>query len=392
MRAPKSCILGRRYAGRMAEPFKNLINRDGVAAMRRHLARAWPSFDGRRFEALALDGLESLELKARAAHICDALEATLPADFDTACGVLEASLRPVRGDEPLGELRAGDAGLAGWPVWPMAEFVARRGLGSPERALRGLHAMTQRFTGEWAVRPFIVAHPALAFATLAAWTRDPSPHVRRLASEGSRPRLPWGLQLKSLIADPSPTLPLLEALLDDPSEYVRRSVANHLNDIAKDHPALVVGWVEHHLPGASPERRALLKHASRTLIKKGNAAMLKAWGLGRRFAGTTTLKLAPRRVRVGESLALALTLHSGAKRAQTLVVDYAVHHVKANGERTPKVFKGWTLTLAAGETRTLEKRHSMREVTTRRYHAGRHALDLRINGEIVAEAEFDLKL
>ncbi len=363
MRALKSCIFGRRYAGRMAEPFKNLINRDGVAAMRRHLARAWPSFDGRRFEALALDGLESLELKARAAHICDALEATLPSDFDTACGVLEASLRPVRGDEPLGELRAGDAGLAGWPVWPMAEFVARRGLGSPERSLRGLHAMTQRFTG-----------------------------VRRLASEGSRPRLPWGLQLKSLIADPSPTLPLLEALLDDPSEYVRRSVANHLNDIAKDHPALVVGWVEHHLPGASPERRALLKHASRTLIKKGDAAMLKAWGLGRRFAGTSTLKLAPRRVRVGESLALALTLHSGAKRAQTLVVDYAVHHVKANGERTPKVFKGWTLTLAAGETRTLEKRHSMREVTTRRYHAGRHALDLRINGEIVAEAEFDLKL
>ncbi len=376
----------------MAEPFKNLINREGVAALRRHLARAWPGFDGTRFEALALDGLESRELKARAAHLCDALEATLPADFDVACAVLEASLRPVRGDEPLGELRADDAGLAGWPVWPLTEFVARRGLASPDRALRCLHALTQRFTGEWAVRPFLVAHPALAFATLADWAGDPSPHVRRLASEGSRPRLPWGMQLKALIADPSPTLPLLEALLDDPSEYVRRSVANHLNDIAKDHPSLVVRWIERHLPGASSERRALLKHASRTLIKQGNAAMLKAWGLGKRFAGTATLTLAPRRVRVGESLAIDLTLHATAKRAQTLVIDYAVHHVKANGERTPKVFKGWTLTLAAGETRTLAKRHSMREVTTRRYHAGRHALDLRINGQVVAEAEFDLKL
>ncbi len=376
----------------MAEPFKNLINREGVAALRRHLVRAWPGFDGARFEALALDGLEALELKARAAHLCDALEATLPADFDAACAVFEASLLPVRGDEPLGELRAGDAGLAGWPVWPMTEFVARRGLASPERALRCLLALTQRFTGEWAVRPFLVAHPALAFATLADWARDASPHVRRLASEGSRPRLPWGMQLKTLIADPSPTLPILEALLDDPSEYVRRSVANHLNDIAKDHPARVVRWVERHLPGASAERRALLKHASRTLIKQGDPAMLKAWGLGKRFAGTATLKLTPRRVRVGESLAIALTLHAKAKRAQTLVIDYAVHHVKANGERTPKVFKGWTITLAAGEARTLEKRHSMREVTTRRYHAGRHALDLRINGQVVAEAEFDLKL
>ncbi len=376
----------------MAEPFKNLINREGVAALRQHLVRAWPAFDGARFEALALDGLDTLELKARAAHLCDALEATLPADFDAACAVLEASLRPVRGDEPLGELRAGDAGLAGWPVWPMAEFVARRGLASPERALRGLHALTQRFTGEWAVRPFIVAHPALAFATLADWARDASPHVRRLASEGSRPRLPWGMQLKALIADPTPTLPILEALLDDPSEYVRRSVANHLNDIAKDHPARVVHWVERHLPGASAERRALLKHASRTLIKQGDPAMLKAWGLGQRFAGTATLTLTPRRVRVGESLVIALTLHAKAKRAQTLVIDYAVHHVKANGERTPKVFKGWSLTLAGGASRTLEKRHSMREVTTRRYHAGRHALDLRINGQVVAEAEFDLKL
>src|SRR5690606_37257126 len=127
---------------------------------------------------------------------------------------------------------------------------------------------------------------------------DASPHVRRLASEGSRPRLPWGLQLKRLIADPSPTLPLLEALLDDPSEYVRRSVANHLNDIAKDHPALVVEWVVRHLPGVSAERRALLKHASRTLIKKGDARMLKAWGLGRRYAGTTALSITPKKLRV----------------------------------------------------------------------------------------------
>lgn len=375
----------------MAEAFKNLINRDGVAAIRRHLARAWPGFEGARFESLAVDGLEALELKARAQHLCAALEATLPADFDAAARIIEASLAPMRGDEELAVLRPGATGLAGWMVWPLTEFVARRGLGHPARALRVLHALTQRFTAEWAVRPFIVEHPALAFATLARWAHDPSPHVRRLVSEGSRPRLPWGMQLKALIADPAPTLPLLEALQDDPSEYARRSVANHLNDIAKDHPALVVDWVERHLSGATPERRALLKHASRTLIKQGDARMLKAWGLGRRYVGTAVLTVTPKRLRVGDSLAMSLTLRSTAKRAQPLVIDYAVHHVKANGERRPKVFKGWTIELAAGESRTLVKRHSMREVTTRRYHAGRHALDLRINGDVVAEAEFDLR-
>ena len=376
----------------MAEPFKNLINRATVGWLRRHLQRAWPGFDGERFEALALPGLEALELKARAQHLCSALEALLPADFEAAAAVIEASLAPVRGDEELAALRPGEAGLAGWTVWPLAEFVARRGLGTPERALQVLHALTQRFTAEWAIRPFIVEQPALAFATLERWARDPSPHVRRLVSEGSRPRLPWGVQLKSLIVDPSPGLPLLEALQDDSSDYVRRSVANHLNDIAKDHPALVVDWIARHLPGASPERRALLKHASRTLIKRGDARVLALWGLGQRFTGEATLSLAPRRVAVGESVELTLALHAGAKRAQRLAIDYAVHHVKANGAARPKVFKGWVIELAAGESRTLVKRHSMREVTTRRYHAGRHEVDVRINGRVVAAATFELRL
>ncbi len=376
----------------MAEAFKNLINAELVRLMRRHLQHAWAGFDGARFEALGLEGLASLELKARAQHLCAALEATLPADFEAAAAVIEASLAPMRGDEALPALRAGDAGLAGWAVWPLAEFVARRGLATPERALQVLHAITQRFTAEWALRPFIVEHPALAFETLQRWTRDASPHVRRLVSEGSRPRLPWGLQLKGLIADPSPTLPLLAALQDDSSDYVRRSVANHLNDIAKDPPALVAEWIETHLPDAPPERRALLRHASRTLIKRGDARVLKAWGLGRRFAGEATLAVSPKRVQLGGAVELRLTLQSTARRAQKLAIDYAVHHVKADGRTSAKVFKGWVLELAPGETRELLKRHSMRPVTTRRYHAGRHAVDLRINGELRAEAGFDLKL
>jgi 3-methyladenine DNA glycosylase AlkC len=376
----------------MAEAFKNLINADTVRSAATHLRRAWPAFDVARFEGLALDGLDALEFKARAMHLCAALEATLPEDFARAADLIEAALAPPGEGEDLSLLRSGPDGLAGWVVWPLGEYVVRRGQSSPQRALQALHALTQRHTAEWAIRPFIESHPDLALATLASWTTDPSAHVRRLASEGSRPRLPWGLQLKRLIRDPSPTLPLLRTLQDDPSEYVRRSVANHLNDIAKDHPQLIVQWLHEHLPGATPERRALLKHASRTLIKQGHPQVLQAWGLGKPLRGEARLSLAPKRLAVGESLTLTVQLRSTAARAQTLLIDYAVHHVKASGERTPKVFKGWSLTLGAHESLTLHKRHSMRAVTTRRYYPGRHELDLRINGQVSARAFFDLSL
>lgn len=375
----------------MAEPFKLLLDADVVRRAGRHLQRTWPAFDRRRFERLALDGLDALELKARAMHIADALEATLPPRFADAAAVIEAALGaplPVDG-EPA---RDRDDGLAGWIVWPLGEFVARRGLDDAPRALQCLHALTQRSSAEWAIRPFIERDPATAFATLRRWTRDPSAHVRRLASEGSRPRLPWGQQLKSLIADPSPTLPLLAALQDDASATVRRSVANHLNDIAKDHPAVVVAWLREHLPGAPPARIKLLRHASRTLVKHGHPEVLALWGAGQPLRGQVALRVSPPAIRLGDAITLEVRLQSTARRAQPLLIDYALHHVKADGAPRPKVFKGWKLELAAGEQRTLRKRHALRPVTVRRYHAGRHVVDLRVNGRTVASAAFDLRL
>ncbi len=375
------------------EPFKNLLNAELVRASGVALARAWPAFDRKQYEHAALNGLDALEMKARAMQIARALEAALPPDFDAACSVIEAALAPpITIDGVASHRDVAAHGLAGWIVWPLGEFVARRGVGHPARALRALHALTQRLTAEWAIRPLIVAHPELAFRTLLAWTHDPSVHVRRLASEGSRPRLPWGLQLKSLIADPSPTLPILAALQDDPSDYVRRSVANHLNDIAKDHPQLVIDWVQRHLPSASAERRALLSHASRTLIKQGHAGMLTLWGAGSAFEGRCTLTVAPKSIHVGDSVQLEVSLQSTSSATQALLIDYRVHHVKANGSTSAKVFKGWKLTLAGGESRTLAKQHSFKPVTTRRYHGGPHALEVSINGSVAAAASVKLSL
>jgi 3-methyladenine DNA glycosylase AlkC len=372
------------------EPFKNLLNPALVKAAARDLQGAWPAFDKAAFVRRANRGLEALELKARAMQIADALEATLPQRFDEACAAIEAALAPAH--EPNEESAQEESGLRGWIVWPLGEFVARRGVSEPERALLALHALTQRFSAEFAIRPLIQAHPALVFAHLQRWTSDASAHVRRLASEGSRPRLPWGMRLHALVADPSPALPLLRALQDDSSDYVRRSVANHLNDIAKDHPDLVAAWVREHLPGASRERRALLKHASRTLIKAGHGETMALWGAAAPLIGRAKLTLSPKRIAVGDSVALRLTVRSASAQPQALLVDYAVHHVKAQGGSSAKVFKGWILTLAPGESRTLEKSHSVRAITTRRYHAGQHIVDVRINGQVVTDAAFSLAL
>ncbi|KFL36021.1 DNA alkylation repair protein [Arenimonas donghaensis] len=374
----------------MPEPFKNLINAALVRACGNHLHRHWHDFDRRGFEARALAGLDALEMKARAMQIADALEASLPDDFDRAAGIIEAALAPPARSDEL-DFKTTDAGLAGWIGWPLGEFIARRGQAEPQRALRALRELTQRFTSEFAVRPFLVHHFALTLAHFVRWQHDPSPHVRRWVSEGSRPRLPWGLQIRSLIEDPSPTLPLLRSLQDDPSPYVRRSVANHLNDIAKDHPGVVADWLEQHLPGADAGRKALLRHASRTLVKRGDRRVLKAWGLGSRFRGEARLAASPGRVAVGDALTLVATLVSSARSPQALAVDYVVHHVKANGGSSPKVFKGWSLTLAPGETRRLEKSHSLRPITTRRYYPGVHRIELQVNGSVVAEAAFTLR-
>jgi 3-methyladenine DNA glycosylase AlkC len=376
----------------MPEAFKNIFNNTLIANSANHLRRVWTAFDHKQFVHLASRGLDDLEMKARAMQIASALQATLPADFDRATGILEAALAPAFEDEDLGAMHTTTAGLAGWIIWSTGEFVVRQGIHAPERALASLREMTQRFSTEYAIRPFIAEHPALCMKTLLRWTRDRNLHVRRLVSEGSRPRLPWGLQLKALVADPSAALPLLRTLQDDPSAYVRRSVANHLNDIAKDHPGLVANWLDEHLPGAPATRIALLRHASRTLVKDGDARVLNAWGVGTAFKGKATLTLDRKRVKVGDDMGLHVQLQSTAKTAQKLVLDYAVHHVKANGDTSAKVFKGWKLNLGVGESVSLDKRHSLKEITTRRYHAGVHRVELLVNGKCVAERAFQLQL
>lgn len=382
----------------MAEAFKNLIGPATVQAVSHHLRRVHRRFDKAGFEAQALDGLEALEFKARAQHLAQALMAHLPEDFDSCAGLLEASLKHVPTlrfehdpDDELGTLQTDDSGVAGWALWAYGEVIVQRGLPHPERALQALHAITQRFTAEFAIRPFIQSHPQVAFPTLQRWASEPNAHVRRLVSEGSRPRLPWGLRLQDLVRDPSPTLPLLHQLQDDPAEYVRRSVANHLNDIGKDHPELLVNWVSQHRDDAHPTRSRLLRHASRHLIKQGHAPMLHCWGVGARFEGEVSLSVPRRTVRIGEVLPLTVTLTATGSASQALEADVRVHHRKADGQLRPKVFKGKRLTLAPGDQVSWTQSLSFRPVSTRTLYPGKQGVDVSINGQPHGWIELTLK-
>lgn len=339
------------------------------------LAALHPRFDAARFLGHALDGLDQLELMARLHRTAEAFHAALPLSFADQLAVLRA--------------HAPQIGHNFVAIWCCAH-VARHGLGHPGLALPALRELTRHGSAEFAIRPFLVRDLAGTLAAMREWAADPADeHARRLASEGCRPRLPWGERLQALVADPRPALPILETLRADPSPYVRKSVANHLNDIAKDHPELALDVVS-----AWDRRDAraawIARHALRTLIKRGHPRALALLGAGASPRVRATLAVSPRRLRLGGAVVFSAKIHSASARPQSLIVDYVVHYARASGRASAKVFKWAAIELAPREAITLTKRQTIRDFTTRRHHAGRHGVELQINGRRLAETAFTL--
>jgi 3-methyladenine DNA glycosylase AlkC len=349
-----------------------------IAAM---LRTAWPAFPESRFVAEATEGLDAHELMERARHLMRALHRALPTDFERAADILSRSLGP--------ELeRSENLGLTVFLYLPHTMYVAEHGLDHFETSMRLLHELTRRFTAEFAIRPFLERYPRETLARLHQWAREPNVHVRRLVSEGTRPRLPWASRLRAFQEDPRPVLELLELLKDDPELYVRRSVANNLNDIGKDHPDLLVETCERWSEGASPERQWVIRHALRSAVKRGDARALAVLG----FRGASALEVSasfqPKRLRLGESVRVSLTVSNRSGKRQRAVVDLAVHLVKANGSARPKVFKGGQVDLPPGASETLEKTISFAEMTTRRHYTGEHRVEALVNGRCVELGSF----
>jgi 3-methyladenine DNA glycosylase AlkC len=253
--------------------------------------------------------------------------------------------------------------------------------------------LTKRASCEFAIRPFLLAHWDVAYARLVEFTANDDEAVRRLPSEGTRPRLPWGMRVPRLIEDPGPGLALISRLRNDHSETVRRSVANHLNDIAKDHPDLVVATVRDWAAAEPPVERRMLAHALRTLVKAGNSGALEVLGFTPEASlDVVGFSVTPDVVTMGDRITLEAKLLSTAAADQHIVVDFVIHHVNASGGTSPKVFKWTTLTIAPGEAVTLQKRRMIQQASTRTYRAGTHRVELQVAGTVMAETAFEVEV
>jgi 3-methyladenine DNA glycosylase AlkC len=282
--------------------------------------------------------------------------------------------------------------MDGFLFLPHTEFVAAYGLDHFEDAMRAQHALTQRFSAEFSIRPFLERHPQATLQRLAEWAEDPNEHVRRLVSEGTRPRLPWGMRLRAFQHDPRPTLALLEKLKDDPSLYVRRSVANHLNDIGKDHPDLLNETAARWMQDAGEARAWIVRHALRSSIKRGDPKALALLGYGAAAKiRLDNIRIRPKRAVIGDKVVVAFDIVSTARRRQPLLIDFRVHYVKANGKTSPKVFKGRKIDLAPGDTCPCTHTIALIQRTTRTHYPGTHRIDALVNGAAHPLGAFELR-
>jgi len=365
---------------------KDGLGEEAVERIVQAFVSTMDQFPADQFRADALNGLDGLELKERVGHLIEVLHQYLPKEFEITAELL-TSMKPVwdRGDK--------DDPLRGFAAWPIIDYIGVHGLNHPELSLKALKHLTSLFSAEFAIRPFLISHMEVALSYLREWCGDADEHVRRLASEGTRPRLPWGQQLPQFIADPAPVIRLLEKLKDDESEYVIRSVANNLNDISKDHPELVIQTCRNWLDPSDRNRSKLIRHATRTLVKSGHPEVFALLGYTQSpKLSVQKLKLERHCVRLGESANISALIRSTASEIQNFVVDYAVYHMKANGQSSAKVFKLKTVTINPGETVELKRSHPFRKITTRKYYSGKHAIELLINGVTYGRAEFELSV
>jgi len=360
-------------------PLKDSVDLEVIDELARRFAAVDERFDADSFISGTAPQLGGLELKARIELIARQLRASLDDEYPTALAdiVSVARARPP---------------IDGWAAWPLPTVIELFGLDHPDASLAAMEHVTKRMSCEFAVRPFLRDHFDATYTRLEAFTSRHDERVRRLPSEGTRPRLPWGMKVPRLVDDPEPGIALLERLRHDPSETVRRSVANHLNDVAKDHPVLVVDTVAGWLNEAGTDRR-MVSHALRTLVKRGDPAALAVLG----FTTDARVEIdgfevTPSVVEMGDHIVLHAEVRSTATARQRLVVDFVIHHVNASGDTSPKVFKWTTFDLEPGGGRTLEKRRLIQQASTRTYRAGTHAVELQVAGRVVAASSFDVRL
>lgn len=358
----------------MAQELRLVYSPEYILALGKQIHSVWPAFEVQAFQKSVLMGeWESMALKARMRRITETLRDYLPQSYSEAIAIL----KPV------------STHFSGFAAMYFPDFVELYGLEDWDTSLPALAHFTQYSSSEFAVRPFILQDESRMMAQMSIWSVDENEHVRRLASEGCRPRLPWAQALPGFKQDPTAILPILLNLLQDASLYVRKSVANNLNDIAKDNPDIVVQWVEQYL-GRHKHTDWILKHASRTLLKQAEPRILKLFSLGDiDHIAPVELLLNQSQVHIGEHLPFSFTLKTHSQSLGKLRIEYAIHFVKADAKQSRKVFK-ISESEFSEKQKSYTRKHSLKQMSTRKHYPGEHKIELVLNGEVVAEQAFDV--
>lgn len=366
----------------MAELLKHIYNTSFFDTYSDALSEVIPSIDkGAFLTYFNTAHWASLELKQRMAFLAHATDKILPEAYNekvkTILQIIDALRKRGVRDQNLEYIF-------------LADIITEHGLNNLKTSLFAIEHITQFVSFEFAGRIFIIRYPKEMMQQMLRWASHKNENVRRYASEGCRPRLPWGLQLKQFITDPSPIIPILEILAEDPSDYVRKSVANNLNDISKDHARVVINFISKWL-GKNEKTDKMLRQAARTMLKSGHPEVLSLFGnhqhiqfeLNNFFVSTNTL-------RIGDDLTFGFTLRNADSHLAAFRVEYMIHYMKANGQHSRKIFKIADKALAGNEKVTFSKRHRFADLTTRKHYRGLHRIAVVINGK--EEQSFDLNL
>ncbi|SNZ02669.1 3-methyladenine DNA glycosylase AlkC [Terribacillus aidingensis] len=359
----------------MAEPMKAMYTKEFLEHFASVVKEEYEVFAENKFLAEVMDdSWEELELKARIRRIALVLGSLLPDDYPEAVTILLAI----------------EAQCEGFPYLFIPDFVEIFGQdpAHEELSLHALEVFTKRSTAEFAIRPFLIKAPERIMNKMKEWAQSKNYHIRRLASEGCRPRLPWGQAIRQFKADPQPVLEVLELLKADPSLYVRKSVANNLNDISKDHPELVIQTAKR-WNGYSKETDWIIRHGCRTLLRSGQPEVLALFGYEDVKGALADAAIAAdrQRVNIGEAVTLTYSFH--VKQQVKLRIEYSIDFIKKR-KITTKKFLLSDRVFAAGEDIAKERVHKWSDFTTRVHYPGVHRIALLANGIEVAGTELEL--
>jgi 3-methyladenine DNA glycosylase AlkC len=362
----------------MSSNLKDIFQKESVQTIATSIAKIYPNFAQENFVAEIAPQLKKHELKGRVKLISTKLRDHLPKDIDTSLSIF---IRAVKSEK-------NPTGVHGFLAWPFTQYIEDFCLENFDSSMEAMKEITQTMSAEFAIRPFLIKYPEKSLSILKKWSKSNNFHVRRLVSEGTRPRLPWGQRLSLFQKDPTICIELLRTLKNDPEIYVRKSVANHLNDISKDHPDFLVKELKSWLKEGNKEIEWIARHASRTLLKSGHKGALSLFGYSESQLQNIKFSLSTKKIKVGDSIEMKFSANTSQKSA--CLIDYRIHLVRANGKKSIKVFKWAKKNLLPSEKIQITKKHSFKKITTRRYYPGKHLIEVQVNGMLVAKANFDL--